>query len=199
MAAIYKFKVTFEDNEDIYRVIEIKSNQTFLDFHKIILQSIGFDGKQLASFYMSNDTWKKGEEITLEDMTEDEDNPIKTMEKCKLSQFIEDPHQKILYVYDFLECWTFYIELIGISKEVPGKTYPEITKSVGLAPKQYDKVQKFGLIEDDEFEEIAKKYMNTSDEEGGEISDEEADEFGLFGDGEEGEATDGGAYDDFRL
>lgn len=199
MAAVYKFKVTFEDYEDIYRVIEIKSTQTFLDFHKIILQAVGFDSKQLASFYMSNDSWKKGEEITLEDMTEDPENPIKTMEKCKLNQFIEDPHQKILYVYDFTECWTFYIELTSISKEIAGKAYPEITKSVGLAPKQYDKVQKFGLVEDDEFEEIAKKYLNTSDEEGGEISDEEADEFGLFDNGEGGETAEGGTDDDFRF
>ena len=67
--AVYKFKVYFEDYEDIYRVIEIKSNQTFLDFHHAILESIKFDNKQLASFYMSNDAWKKGQEITLEDMT----------------------------------------------------------------------------------------------------------------------------------
>jgi hypothetical protein len=37
--AVYKFKLTFEDYEDSYRVIEIKSNQTFLEFHKTILES----------------------------------------------------------------------------------------------------------------------------------------------------------------
>ncbi|MFN4082317.1 MAG: IS1096 element passenger TnpR family protein [Bacteroidia bacterium] len=187
MAAVYRFKVTFEEYEDVVRVIDIKSTQTFLDFHHAILSAIGFDSKQLASFYMSNDTWKKGEEITLEDMTEDPENPIKTMANCKLSQFVDDPHQKILYVYDFIECWTFYIELTGIVKEEKDKKYPFLSKSIGLAPKQYDKVQKFGMIEDDEFEEIAKKYLNVSDEEGGEISDEEADEFGLFDNGEGGE------------
>ena len=66
--AVYKFKVSFDDYDDISRVIEIKSTQTFLDFHKSILASIGFDQKHMASFYMSNDAWKKGQEITLEEI-----------------------------------------------------------------------------------------------------------------------------------
>ena len=185
--AAYKFKISFEDYEDIYRVIEIKSTQTFLDLHKAILESIKFDDKQMASFYMSNDSWKKGQEITLEDMSEDADNPIPVMAKAKLNQYIADPHQKILYVYDFIECWTMLIELTGIIKEEnPKITYPHCSKSVGLAPKQYDKVQKFGVIEDNEFDEITKNYLNRSEEIPGEISDDEADEFGLFDNGEEG-------------
>lgn len=185
---LYKFKVSFEDYEDIYRVIEIRPTQTFLDLHKAILESIKFDDKQLASFYMSNDSWKKGQEITLEDMSENEDNPIPIMAKSKLNQFIADPHQKIMYVYDFIECWTMLIELIGITKEEnPKVKYPYTLKSVGLAPKQYDKVQKFGVVEDNEFDEITKNYLNRSEEIPGEISDDEADEFGLFDNGEGGE------------
>ncbi len=187
--AVYKFKVSFEEYEDIYRVIEIKSTQTFLDFHKAILASIGFDEKQLASFYMSTDSWKKGQEITLEDMTEDSENPLPIMSKAKMSQYIADPHQKILYVYDFIECWTLLIELTNISvTENPKTKYPNLVKSVGPAPKQYDKVQKFGLVDDNEFDEITKNYLNRSEEIPGEISDDEADEFGLFDNGEEGES-----------
>ena len=100
--AVYKFKITFEEYDDVYRVVDIKSTQTFLDLHKAILQSINFDTKQLASFYMSTDSWKKGQEITLEDMSEDESNSIPIMKKAKLNEYIIDPHQKILYVYDFI-------------------------------------------------------------------------------------------------
>lgn len=192
--AVYRFKVSFEDYEDIYRNIEIKSTQTFLELHNAILESIKFDNKQLASFYMSNDSWKKGQEITLEDMSEDEEHRIPVMSKSKLSQYIIDPHQKILYVYDFIECWTMLIELVGISKdENPKLKYPSCTKSVGLAPKQYDKVQKFGVVDDNEFDEITKNYLNRSEERPGEISDDEADEYGLFdnGEGEEGESEGG--------
>lgn len=198
--ALYKFKLTFEEYEDISRVIEIKSSQTFLEFHKAILDSIGFDQKQMASFYMSNDTWKKEQEITLEDMSDDNDEdsiPIPTMKDSRLSMFVNDPHQKIVYVYDFLEMWTMHLELVGIEmKEKAGVKYPVCSKSVGLAPKQYDKVQRFGLVDDNEFDEITKNYLDKSDEIPGEISDDEADEFGLFDDGESSEES--GGLDDER-
>jgi hypothetical protein len=198
--ALYKFKLTFEEYEDISRVIEIKSSQTFLEFHKAILDSIGFDQKQMASFYMSNDTWKKEQEITLEDMSDDNDEnsiPIPTMKDSRLSMFVNDPHQKIVYVYDFLEMWTMHLELVGIEmKEKAGVKYPLCSKSVGLAPKQYDKVQRFGLVDDNEFDEITKNYLDKSDEIPGEISDDEADEFGLYDDGEAGEES--GGFDDDR-
>jgi hypothetical protein len=198
--ALYKFKLTFEEYEDISRVIEIKSSQTFLEFHKAILDSIGFDQKQMASFYMSNDTWKKEQEITLEDMSDDNDEdsiPIPTMKDSRLSMFVNDPHQKIVYVYDFLEMWTMHLELVGIEmKEKAGVKYPICSKSVGLAPKQYDKVQRFGLVDDNEFDEITKNYLDKSDEIPGEISDDEADEFGLFDDGESSEES--GGFDDER-
>ncbi len=190
--AAYKFKVSFEDYEDIYRVIDIKSSQTFFDLHKAILDAIGFDQKQMASFYMSNDTWKKGQEITLEDMSdeeEDKEKRIPIMKKSPIQDYIDDPHQKIIYIYDFIEMWTMHLELIGIEmKESTSIKYPVCSKSSGLAPKQYDKVQRFGIVDDDEFEEITKNYLDASDEVPNEISDDEADEFGLFND-DQGEAT----------
>jgi hypothetical protein len=183
--AVYKFKITFEDYDDIFRVVEIKSTQTFFDFHKAILESIGFDQKQMASFYMSNDSWKRFQEVTLEDMS-DRDEPEKKlpiMSKSKLADFIADPHQKMIYIYDFIELWTLHIELTGIEiKETAGKKYPVCTKTVGLPPKQYDKVQRFGLVDDNEFDEITKNYLDKTEEPGGEISDDEAGEFGLFED-----------------
>lgn len=197
--AVYKFKITFEDYEDIFRVIEIKSTQTFLDLHKAILDSIGFDQKQMASFYMSNDSWKRFQEITLEDMS-DGDEPEKKlpiMSKSKLCDYIIDPHQKMIYIYDFIELWTILIELTGIEiKEKAGQKYPVCSKTSGLSPKQYAKVQRFGLVDDNEFDEITKNYLDKSEEPGGEISDDEADEFGLFED-EQGEAGGGSEEDMF--
>ena len=74
---MYKFRVTFEDHDEVSRDIEIKSNQTFMDLHKAIQSAIGFDGAQLASFYMSNDYWVKGKEIT----SAENDKGIALMEK----------------------------------------------------------------------------------------------------------------------
>ena len=141
--AVYCFRVTYEDHEDIYRDIEIKSLQNFEDFHRAIQEAIGFDNSKPASFYMSDDYWRKGFEITLfEDKNDDDDDrnrkkPKKLMHKSKIADFIEDPHQKMLYVFDFEAQWTFWIELKKISLEQPKGTYPKCVKTAGKAPKQY--------------------------------------------------------------
>jgi hypothetical protein len=63
--AVYKFKLFIEDNEDIYREIEILSGQTFDDFHNAIQDAYKFDKKHAASFFVSDDYWRKDQEITL--------------------------------------------------------------------------------------------------------------------------------------
>lgn len=132
--AIYTFKVSPEDNENVYRNIEIKSIQKFSDFHDAILDAYKFDKKHSASFYMSNDQWHKGAEIS-------SDKSKKTavkMEDAVLKNFIEDPHQKIYFVYDFIKEWTFLIELLTIQTAVDNKkSYPVCIKISGIGPKQY--------------------------------------------------------------
>ena len=61
--AVYKFKLFIEDNEDIYREIEILSGQTFEDFHNAIQDAYKFDKKHAASFFVSDDYWRKDQLI----------------------------------------------------------------------------------------------------------------------------------------
>lgn len=191
--ALYKFKVYFEDNEDVYRVIEIKSGQTFLELHEAILASIGFDKKHDASFFMSDDNWRKGQEITTRTGA---DKPL--MKDAKLNKYINDPHQKIIYIYDFNADWTLNCELTGIViKEDITVDYPNIVKSVGKAPKQYATEKKIGEdLEEDEFEYITRNLL------AGDVSKEELDEhaggFGSEGDDEEESEDDlfGGGEDE---
>lgn len=144
--AVYRFRVTFEDQDDVYREIEIRANQTFEDLHYALLGAISFDTNHEASFFMSDDFWRKGQEITLRPQpVEDDDDvprlkrkaPAKVMKQSKLAAFIEDPHQKIVYIYDFKVNWILYLELVKIVSEDPKATYPRCIKSVGAAPKQY--------------------------------------------------------------
>jgi len=48
--AVYRFRVCLEENEDIYRDIDIRTIQTFEQFHTIIQDSFKFDNKHSASF-----------------------------------------------------------------------------------------------------------------------------------------------------
>lgn len=156
--AVYRFKVTFEDNEEVYREIEIKSTQHFEDFHNIIVQSIGFDNLHTASFYISDDYWRKGDEITLRPLDDDDTDlrkrkglpPKKQMNKCKIATVIDDPHQKFVYVYDLKTGWSFLVELLKILADDPKSSYPKCVKTVGEAPKQYKTSAVVPPVVDDE-------------------------------------------------
>ncbi|NQD72386.1 hypothetical protein HP439_16790 [Sphingobacterium shayense] len=133
--AIYRFRVTFEDYEDIYREIDMPSKGTFLQLHDAIHQSTGYKSDVTSSFYVSNDQWKKGTEIGLLASSSKIENGILKMEDVRLSKFIDDPHQKFYYIYNFDRPYEFHVELIKILKEDDDKVYPFISKKVGEAPK----------------------------------------------------------------
>ncbi|MES2513476.1 MAG: hypothetical protein V4580_05000 [Bacteroidota bacterium] len=147
--AVYKFKLFIEDNEDIYREIEILSGQTFEDFHNIIQDAYKFDKKHAAAFFVSDDYWRKDQEITLreEDLPLDEEevrkgvSPKKLMAKTKIAKYIESPRQRFMYVFDPDVKWAFCIELMKILPDNPKGTYPTIVKSIGNPPKQYKQTQ----------------------------------------------------------
>jgi hypothetical protein len=160
--AVYRFRVTFEDNEEIFREIEIKSTQNFEDFHNVIVQSIGFDNLHNASFFISDDMWRKGTEIILQPPSEKEAEMLKRknlpakkqMNKCKMASLIDDPHQKFVYIYDPKIHWTFLVELLKIVADDDKVKYPKCTKSTGEAPKQYKNNTPAAVVdEDDEFDE----------------------------------------------
>ncbi len=159
--AVYRFRVTFEDNEEVHREIEIKSVQNFEDFHNIIVQSIGFDNLHDASFYISDDLWRKGDEIGLRPLSEEEitkrkrnDLPIKKqMNKAKLASMIDDPHQKFVYVYDPKTSWTFMVELVKILLDDPKGSFPKVTKSVGESPKQHLTTAVVPPLDEEDFDE----------------------------------------------
>lgn len=143
--AVYKFKIIIEDNDDIYREIEILSGQTFDDFHNAIQEAFKFDKKHAASFFVSDDFWRKDQEITLrkEDLELEEEeirkgvSPKKLMSATKIAKYIESPRQRFVYVFDPAAKWTFCIELMKILPDNPKGNYPACIKTLGNAPKQY--------------------------------------------------------------
>jgi hypothetical protein len=139
--AVYRFRISFEEFDDVYRDIEIRSVQSFEQLHQAIQESIGFDNSKPASFFMSNDLWKKGQEIN--NFPEETKNAsARDMKNSRICDFIADPHQKIYYAFDAPSQWTFFIELFKILPDgEPGKKYPICVKVHGDAPKQYAVVE----------------------------------------------------------
>jgi hypothetical protein len=181
--AIYRFKVYLEDNEDVFRDIDIRAAQSFEDFHGVIQDAFKFDNKHAASFFVSDDYWRKGQEITLrkEDLPLDEEetrknvDPKKLMKDTKIARYIEQPHQRFVYVFDPVVQWTFCIEMMKIAEENSKINYPAVTKSIGAPPKQYKQViakEELNpemalaalLQEEDEEDEEAYKPVETPEE-----------------------------------
>lgn len=168
----YKFRVLLDtiNNEEIFRDIEISSNDTFETFYKTIIKAFYFNGDQMASFYCSNNDWDKGEEITLFDMNMDDSSEVNEMSTSIIKNFIEENDQKFILVYDFLKMWCFLIELIQIKEAITES--PIITLSIGISPKEETREIDFSIptngdeVENelgDDFDDIFSEFEDEDD------------------------------------
>lgn len=132
---IYRFRIILDTDEDVFRDIEIEASATLEDFHNAITQSFGFDGQEMASFYTSNDLWEEGEEITLFDVN-DEPGGVRIMGETILEDVVDEKKTRLLYVYDFLNMWTFMAELADIAEAETGGIYPNLMYSHGQIPEE---------------------------------------------------------------
>jgi hypothetical protein len=131
--AIYKFRVTFESFEDVYRDIEIQSEMGLADLHYAILSSISFDSIHKGTFYESDHSWRKGSEL----IQVTPEGAKGSAQKDLLSDIIYDPRQRFFYVYDETEKWSFTVELIKILPDDGSLTTSRCVNKAGVAPKQY--------------------------------------------------------------
>lgn len=136
----FVLRIVVDTEEDIFRDIEIREDQNFEDLHDAIIHAFEFNGREMASFYMSNDEWEKGQEIGLMDISAyDGDDSATSMAKTTVGSMLHQPHQKMLYVYDFLKMWIFYVEVIELSEVTDTKMYPAILREFGPAPDENSK------------------------------------------------------------
>ena len=150
---IYRIRIILDVKEDVFRDIEIEATSTLEDLHHAITQSFGFLGNEMASFYKSNESWNQGEELPLESMEKGfnmRDEPINKI-------FTSSQHH-LIYVYDFLNLWTFFVELKETADIISSSSYPNLIYSKGDVP-----------------EEAPEKIFETDNEKEFEGNDEEED------------------------
>ena len=131
---IYRFRVILDNDtdEDVFRDLEIKESDTLEDLHNVITQSFGFDGTEMASFYVSDAMWNQGQEISLFDLSEDASAQL--MSDTVINSIVYEMQPKLIYVYDFFNLWTFYVELAEIVDEAPSTDYPNLMFAHGEIP-----------------------------------------------------------------
>lgn len=154
---IYRFRAILDNDteDDVFRDIEIRETDSLEDLHNAITQSFGFDGLEMASFYMSNDEWDQGEEISMFDVSEG-NSSARLMNETILNTVVHETQTKLIYVYDFMSMWTFLVELAEIVEEAEGADYPNLMFVHGqipdTAPEKNFEAENFDDL-DDEFDD----------------------------------------------
>ena len=171
---VYKFVVLSDEDESFVREFEFLDSHTLLDFHNLIQDELEFDKSQMASFFMATDNWEKEEEFTLFDMG----TGSSTMEDGVLEDIIFRKNQKLLYIFDFFNERSLFVEYTGEVKEIDGREYPSCTNSKGLPPKQVV----FGGTSRKLYNNIV---VSVDDDDDDDIDPPEVDELFLEGEDEE--------------
>jgi len=131
----YKFRVLIDNDtgKEVFRDLTVSGRTDFEVFYRKIIEAFGFRGDQMASFYVSNESWDKGHEISLLDLrTGNEAEDPSMMLDTPVSAIVSGKGQRLLLVYDFLRMWCFMIECVSVLKTDVKE--PRIDFVSGIAP-----------------------------------------------------------------
>jgi hypothetical protein len=186
--AFLKFRVYWEEDDAIYRDVVVKHTQNFTELNNIILKAFEFDQKHDATFFRSNDIWKRGREISKAVYEKEYVAPPLLMEETTIGSEIIDTNQHFIFLYDFIKSWTFLIELIQVIKNADADIsleYPIVSRIEGVGPMQYGTKGLLGKT----FADIEEKYDLSEAKEGFGEEGEDAE------DGDKDEEDDDSAED----
>jgi hypothetical protein len=173
--------------DNFRREIQISPEATFLDLHRVILDATKYKHDEMCSFFICDEDWTKKTEITLIDMDASSEVDTYLMEDTTLDELLEDEHQKLLYVFDYLMERSFFIEL---NKIITGQNIdePVCSLSVGNPPPQF--------ISIDEMEKRLDQHIDLGENFYGDAAYNDDELNSISGDYDD-EAS-GGYYDDER-
>jgi len=157
--------------EDVFRDIEIEETASLEDFHNAIVQAFGFDGSEMAAFYLSNEQWDQGKEFVLFPTDEEE---VAFMADVALNEVVSEKHDRLIYIYDFLNFWKFLIELMDVTEPDHQVLYPHLVQSLGNVPEQAPET----YFESEDFSDDDLDF-NDLDDEGDDPDDFDAHNFGM--------------------
>ncbi len=193
--AVLKFRVSWEEDDAIYRDVLVKHTQNFQDLHISILKAFDFDQKHDATFYRSNDTWQRGREISKEVYDRAYKVAPLLMEETTIGTEIIDTNQHFIYEYDFVKSWSFLIQLIQVIKNADADMtieYPLVSRIEGVGPMQYGTKGLLG----EKFADIEEKYdLNEAADGFGEEGEEDAHASDDGDNAEDSDDTDEGEED----
>ena len=133
---ILQFRMLSDENDNFVRDYEVMYDMTLLDFHRFILESLGYEDC-MASFFTADDRWERLQEFTAMDMGGGEDAPI-DMAEVLLAQIIRNNRDRLIYQFDMFTQRAYYLELTGAKEAEKGFEYPRVAFENAPAPDQFD-------------------------------------------------------------
>jgi hypothetical protein len=147
MSQIMRLRVILDTEEDVFRDIEIAVGAPLMHLHFAVLDAFGWEAGELASFFQSDESWSRGREFSLLDMSDpmmdvenDDDNTgdashkDRQMTQHTVGDLIPGLGARAIYVYDFLRMWCFYVEPLQDGQADPEATYPLLCHEFGTPP-----------------------------------------------------------------
>lgn len=143
-----KLRVVLDwEEEDVLRDLLVPQDLKLDELHVAILQSFQLSPGEMASFYRSNENWDQGEEIPLMPF----DPQQTSMKDLRVGQLLGEKEDRLLYVYDFLEMWTFFIESLAVNEPETNQSKVVLIKGKrpAEAPERPDAQNSGGNLFDD--------------------------------------------------
>lgn len=128
---IYKIRVILDAKEDVFRDIAVEEDIELEELHNAVAQAFGFDSSEMAAFYNCDDNWNQQEQYSLFDMGEEE---TALMSETPMKDVLNEEGTKLIYVYDFFNMWTFFVELASVESKSTEFSYPQLLFSFGELP-----------------------------------------------------------------
>ncbi len=153
---IFKFRITWTDDDNIVRDIEILSSQSYYLLHDAIKQAFGLKPEWHASIAVIDDMGKRG--YTLHSAVEKniKGAPALSASKTPIGALIAAPDQQFIYALENEHEWDFTINLITIDRsEASEADYPRLVRKEGINPTE---IIKGKGKEKDAIAEVEEKY-----------------------------------------
>ena len=127
-----KFRIILNVKNDVLRDIIVDSSTSLIEFSKIISSEFGFDSSEISTFHHTDENWEQLEEIKIFKI----DDQDKVMDNVSISNFFIAKDDKLIFIYDFLNYWTFFVELYEVGEfNINNKKYLTIN-SLGEVTKE---------------------------------------------------------------
>ena len=127
-----KFRIILNVKNDVLRDIIVDSSISLIEFSNIISSEFGFDSSEISTFHHTDENWEQLEEIKIFKI----DDQDKIMDNVSISNFFIAKDDKLIFIYDFLNYWTFFVELYEVGEfNINDKKYLTIN-SIGKVPKE---------------------------------------------------------------